>query len=214
MKNDTVYEEYYAPDRATWRTWLAENHATSPGIWLVYYKQQSGKPRVSYDDAVEEALCFGWIDSRPNAIDDERYKQLFSPRKPKSPWSRLNKERVTRLIAQGLMTDAGLAVIEAAKAAGLWESYDAIEELTVPPDLEAAFAEVPGASRRFAAFSNSDRKQMLWWVTSAKRPETRAQRIAKLVQAATDGVNPLAYRPRKTPLRIEEDERAGTTQDL
>lgn len=98
--------QYYARDRKEWRIWLENNAATSPGVWLIYYKQQSGQPRVSYDEAVEKALCFGWIDSRPNAIDAERYMQLFSPRKAKSPWSKTNKIRVEKLIDQGLMTEA------------------------------------------------------------------------------------------------------------
>jgi uncharacterized protein YdeI (YjbR/CyaY-like superfamily) len=92
-KSNEPIERFYARDRAEWRAWLEQHHATAPGIWLIYYKKESGKPRVAYDDAVEEALCFGWVDSRPNAIDDDSYMQLFSPRKPKSPWSKINKQR-------------------------------------------------------------------------------------------------------------------------
>lgn len=190
---DQEYERFYAPDRQTWRAWLEEYHATSAGVWLIYYKQQSGKPRVAYADAVEEALCFGWIDSRPNTLDDESYMQLFSPRKPKSPWSKLNKERAERLIAQGLMTSAGLAVIEAAKQAGHWNAYDAIENLAVPADLDAALTEHPIAQVNFSAFSPTTKKQLLWWVASAKRPDTRAKRIGELVAAAAENRNPIAY---------------------
>jgi uncharacterized protein YdeI (YjbR/CyaY-like superfamily) len=193
---EQVYEQYYAPDRAAWRAWLQEHHQTTPGIWLVYYKKESGKPRVAYADAVEEALCFGWIDSRPNTLDAERYAQLFTPRQVKSPWSRLNKERAERLIAQGLMAPAGLAAIEAAKQAGTWDIYNEIEDLRVPPDLQAALAQQPAAERNFAAFSPTTQKQLLWWLASAKRPETRANRLAQLVAAAAENVNPLAY-PRK-----------------
>src|SRR6185312_14358897 len=122
-------ERYYAKDRHEWRKWLEENAATSQGVWLIYYKQSSGKPCVPYAEAVEEALCFGWIDSRANALDDERSMQLFTPRKPKSPWSRLNKERIERLMREGRMTPAGLAKIEAAKRDGSWGAYDAVEAL-------------------------------------------------------------------------------------
>jgi uncharacterized protein YdeI (YjbR/CyaY-like superfamily) len=181
-------EQFYAPDRAAWRAWLEAYHAVSPGIWLVYYKQGSGKPRVAYSDAVEEAMCFGWIDSRPNRIDDERYTQLFTPRKVKSPWSKLNKERVERLTAAGLMTPAGLAAVEAAKAGGLWTVYDAVEALAIPDDLAVALAAHPAAEARFTAFSPSSKKNILWWIESAKKPETRARRIDETVQMAAQGL--------------------------
>jgi uncharacterized protein YdeI (YjbR/CyaY-like superfamily) len=129
-------QQYYAKDRTTWRDWLEKNHAISPGVWLVYYKKQTGKPSVSDDEAIEEALCFGWVDSRPNVLDEERFMKLFSPRKPQSPWSKLNKLRVGKLLAEGLMAPAGLAKIEAAKRDGSWDSYDAVESLTIPIDLQ------------------------------------------------------------------------------
>jgi uncharacterized protein YdeI (YjbR/CyaY-like superfamily) len=192
--NEDAYEQVYVPDRAAWRVWLAEHHAASPGIWLIYYKKESGKPRVAYDDAVEEALCFGWVDSRPNAIDDERYMQLFTPRKGKSPWSKLNKERVARLIEQGLMTPAGMAKIEAAQADGSWSAYDGIEELTVPDDLAAALAANPDAQRHFEAFSASSKKNILWWIESAKRPDTRVKRIEETVRLAAENLKANHYR--------------------
>ncbi len=192
-------EHYYAPDRAAWRAWLERNHATSPGVWLIYYKQASGKPRVPYDEAVEEALCYGWVDSRPNKLDDERYMQLFSPRTPKSPWSKLNKERVARLIQQGLMTAAGRAVIEAAQRDGSWDAYDAIEALQVPEDLASALSANDTARRHFEAFGASSKKQILWWIASAKREETRRERTAQIVAAAEQDKNPLAYRAKKGP---------------
>ena len=108
--NDQL-ERYHARNRAEWRAWLEQHHATARGVWLIYAKQSSGQARVAYEEAVEEALCFGWIDSRPNVLDDERYMQLFSPRKPKSPWSKLNKQRVEKLIQQGLMTEAGFRLV-------------------------------------------------------------------------------------------------------
>lgn len=197
MPADQDYSQYYAPDRATWREWLAANHATSPGVWLIYYKQSSGKTRVAYADAVEEALCFGWVDSRPNAIDDERFMQLFTPRKGKSPWSKLNKARVERLTAAGLMAPAGLAVVEAARADGTWSSYDAIEELAVPDDLAAALLENPTAKDYFDAFPPSSKKNILWWIESAKKPETRAKRVEETVRLAAENIRANHFRQTK-----------------
>lgn len=191
---DKKYEQFYAKDRHEWRAWLEANHATAPGIWLIYYKKESGKPRVDYADAVEEALCFGWVDSKPNMLDDERYMQLFSPRKAKSPWSKLNKSRVEKLIAQGLMMPAGLEKIEAAKQDGSWTAYDAIEELAVPPDLEEALAENEAARINFDAFPPSSKKNILWWIESAKRPETRAKRIEETVRLAAQNIKANHYR--------------------
>ncbi len=176
----------YVPDRQAWRAWLEEHHATARGVWLVYYKKGSGRPRVAHADAVEEALCVGWIDSRANALDTERSTQLFSPRKPHSPWSRLNKRRVEQLTAAGLMRPAGLAVVAAAKADGSWSAYDATEDLTVPGDLAAALAAASTAKAHFDAFPPSSKKNILWWIASAKRPETRAKRVAETVRLAAE----------------------------
>ncbi|HZU70835.1 MAG TPA: YdeI/OmpD-associated family protein [Ktedonobacteraceae bacterium] len=194
--NDQL-ERFYARDRQEWRAWLEQNAATAKGVWLIYYKQNSNQPRVSYDEAVEEALCFGWIDSRPNTLDDERYMQLFSPRKPKSPWSKSNKQRVEKLIQQGLMTAAGLKAIEIAKKNGMWNVYDAIEALTMPEDLREALVANNVANANFEAFSNSTKKQLLWWVESAKRPETRSKRIQQIVLSAEQNKNPLNYAANK-----------------
>jgi uncharacterized protein YdeI (YjbR/CyaY-like superfamily) len=175
-------EQVYVRSRAAWRRWLSANHARSPGIWLVYDRKSSRPGRLAYVDAVEEALCFGWIDSTLRSLDDARYEQLFTPRKPKSTWARTNKARVTRLIDEGLMTPAGLAVIEIAKANGAWTSLDAVESLEVPDDLAAALARDPVAARHFAAFAPSSRKGYLHWVSQAVKPETRAERIAAVVR--------------------------------
>ena len=193
-KTGEPIEQYYAKDRAEWRAWLAEHHATSAGIWLIYFKKESGKPRVAYEDAVEEALCFGWVDSRPNAIDDQSYMQLFSPRKAKSPWSKINKERVERLIAQGLMTEAGLKKIEAAKADGSWNRYDEVDDLVMPDDLVQALTANETANTYFQAFSPSSKKVILWWIASAKRPETRSKRIEETVQLAAQNIKANHYR--------------------
>ena len=187
-------ETFYARNRQEWREWLAANQATAPGVWLVYYKKESGKPRVAYDAAVEEALCFGWIDSKVNAVDDEHYVQVFTPRKPKSPWSKLNKERVARLIAEGLMTQAGLEKVEAAKQNGTWEQYDEIEDLSLPADLTEALAANPTARANFEAFSPSSLKNILWWIHSAKRPETRARRIEETVRLAAQNLKANHFR--------------------
>ena len=193
MSTSANLERYYARDRQEWRAWLEQHHATASGVWLIYYKQQSGQPRVSYAEAVEEALCFGWIDSRPNALDDERYMQFFSPRKAKSPWSKLNKQRVERLIQQGLMMPAGFAAIEAARKNGMWDAYDEIEALSMPEELRSALEANETARTYFEAFSNSTKKQLFWHVASAKRPETRAKRVELIVAAAEQNKNPLQY---------------------
>jgi uncharacterized protein YdeI (YjbR/CyaY-like superfamily) len=191
-------ERFYATDRTAWRTWLEQKHATSTGVWVVYDKGATGRRTLSYDDIVDEALCFGWIDSLPRSLDEKQSMQYVSPRKPKSPWSKLNKQRVARLSDAGLMTDAGLAVVAAAKADGSWTSYDAVEELVVPQDLATALAENTTAEGNFHAFSASNKKQILWYVVSAKRPETRKKRIRQIVSAAEQNANPLQWQTRKS----------------
>lgn len=193
-RRDDRTKTYHAKTRAEWRAWLETHHSTETGVWLISYKKETGKPRVEYHEAVEEALCFGWVDSRPNSIDDERFMQLYSPRKAGSPWSKLNKERVAALIAKGLMAPAGLARVEAARADGSWGALDAVEELTVPTDLKSALSAVPEAERNFRGFSNSSKKNILWWIASAKRPETRAKRIAETVELAAQNIKANHYR--------------------
>lgn len=189
------FEIVTAPSRSAWRAWLAENHTTSSGVWLILHKKNSPEPGVGYADAVEEALCFGWIDSLTKTLDETRYRQVFTPRKPRSVWSPSNKERVARLIEQGLMTPAGLATIEVAKANGAWTSCDAVAELTVPADLVAALAANPTAEQYWHGFSASARKGILHWISSAKRPETRAKRIARTVELAEQGIRVMFDRP-------------------
>jgi len=174
----------HVEDRATWRAWLEANHATARGAWMVTWRARSGRAGLEYEAAVEEALCFGWVDSTGGRVDDERGKLYFAPRKPRSMWAATNKARVERLIAQGLMAPAGLAAIERAKANGSWETLDSVERLEVPDDLAAALAAHPAADANFAAFPPSARKMLLWWVISARRPETRATRIGHVAEAA------------------------------
>jgi uncharacterized protein YdeI (YjbR/CyaY-like superfamily) len=171
--------------RAAWRAWLEANHATARGVWLVSWRPRSGRPPgVDYEAAIEEALCFGWVDSTGGHLDDERGKLYFAPRKARSPWAASNKVRVERLVAEGRMAPAGLAAIERAKANGSWEILDGSERLEVPDDLAAAFEARPPAAANFAAFPPSTRKMLLGWVAVAQRPETRATRIAKVAEAA------------------------------
>jgi uncharacterized protein YdeI (YjbR/CyaY-like superfamily) len=187
-KTPDTTETFYAKNRDEWRDWLAKNHATTTGIWLIMVKKDSGKPCVAYDESVEEALCFGWIDSHKRGIDAEKSIQLFTPRKPKSMWSASNKQRVERLIADGLMTPAGLEKIEQAKQNGAWTQYDEAESLTIPADLASALATNETARVNFEAFSNSSRKLILRWIYSAKRPETRANRIEETVTMAAQNI--------------------------
>lgn len=176
--------------REEWRSWLAEHHASARGVWLVYHKKTAGKPTVSYDAAVEEALCFGWIDSKTQRVDEERYRQVFTPRKPGSVWSALNKQRIEALVAAGLMTAAGLVLVEAAKADGSWTLLDASEALQIPPDLEAALAADAEALRCFEAFPAGVRKRTLQWVLDARREETRARRVEEVVRLSAQNIRP------------------------
>jgi len=165
-----------ADDRATWRAWLEANHAQATGAWLVTWRKGQG-PVLDYGEAVEEALCFGWVDSTGGRLDDRRTKLYFAPRKTRSVWSASNKARVERLIAAGLMRPAGLAAIERAKANGAWVALDEVEQGIVPADLAAALDAHPPSAERFAAFPWSARRALLIWVADAKKPETRAARV-------------------------------------
>lgn len=187
-----------AKDRAAWRRWLERNHATSDGVWLVIAKKASGLASVTQVEAVEEALCFGWIDAKANRLDDRRWKQWMGRRKPGSGWSAVNKRRVERLIAEGRMAPAGLAAIEAAKADGSWSKLDASHALTVPADLARALRAFPNAGARFDAFPPSSRRAILEWIDAAKRPETRARRIEETARLAEDGVRANQPRPART----------------
>jgi len=202
-------EQVYVADRAAWRRWLATNHATSPGIWLVFDKKSSRADRLAYVDAVEEALCYGWIDSTVRTLDDARYVQLMAPRKPKSTWARTNKERVARLIEQGLMAEAGLASIERAKANGSWTSLDAVESLAVPADLARALRALPGAARNFAEFSPSARKGYLHWISQAVRAETRAHRVAHVAQFAASNQKSRHFAPAAVPAKRDAARKAA-----
>ncbi|MEO5885928.1 MAG: YdeI/OmpD-associated family protein [Candidatus Limnocylindrales bacterium] len=163
--------------RAAWRTWLSANHQTSSGVHLVTWRTATGKPGVTYGESVEEALCVGWIDSKAGKLDVERSLLWYTSRRPRSGWSRPNKERIERLTAAGLMLPAGLAAIEDARQRGTWTMLDDVEDLVVPADLAAAFDVNPPAQENWDAFSRSGRRGILEWIVQAKRPETRARRV-------------------------------------
>ena len=178
---------YHPPDLAAWRAWLTASCDTARGVWVASWRKASGQTPVAYEDLVEEAICFGWIDSTVNTLDDARALQLMTPRKPKSGWTRLNRRRMDDMEAQGRMTDAGRRAVEVAKANGWWTLYDAVEDLAEPDDLAAALDASSAARAAWDGFPPSARKQMLWWIITAGRPETRATRIAKIVDEAAAG---------------------------
>ncbi|HWT23625.1 MAG TPA: YdeI/OmpD-associated family protein, partial [Solirubrobacteraceae bacterium] len=176
-------------DRAAWRAWLREHHAGPDGAWVLMRTRASGDDgRLRYAEAVEEALCFGWIDSRANQVDDVSYLQWFAPRRRGSNWSRLNKQRVERLAAAGLMAPAGVAAVDAARADGTWTALDAVEDLAEPGDLRAALDASSAARTAWDGFPRSARRAILEWIEAAKRPETRARRVAETAALAAEGV--------------------------
>ncbi len=177
-------DQFYAQTRAEWRAWLLEHHGQSTGVKLVFDKKSSGSRLLSYNDQVEEALCFGWVDSKPGKFDEHRSILYFSPRKAKSGWSKPNKERIARLLELGLMMPAGLAKIEAAKKDGSWEKLDGVEALEIPDDLQKALVGFSSAAANFEAFPKSAKSGILQWIVQAKKPETRAKRIEETARLA------------------------------
>lgn len=153
---------FHAESRAAWRAWLEARHDRERGVWLCSWRPPTGRPACPYPDAVEEAICFGWIDSTVNTLDDERALQLMTPRKAKSSWTRLNRDRVAAMETAGLMTDAGRRSVQVAQANGFWTKYDAVEDQIEPPELAAALDAVPDARRYWSSLPPSPRKQMLW----------------------------------------------------
>jgi uncharacterized protein YdeI (YjbR/CyaY-like superfamily) len=176
--------------RSQWRKWLEKNHAKSPGVWLTYYKKSTGKAKLVYNDAVEEALCFGWIDSTLRPLDDECFMQRFTPRKPRSGWSGLNKKRIEKMIAEGLMTKAGLEKIEAAKKDGSWKSLDHIDAIQLPEDFEKALSKNKKAKANFESFPQFSKKQFLYHINLAKTVTTRKKRILLCVKMAAVNKKP------------------------
>ena len=178
---------FHAERRDQWRAWLEANHASARGVWLCSWRRQTGRPVCPYPEAVEEAICFGWIDSTVNVLDDERALQLMTPRKAKSSWTRLNRRRVAAMEAAGLMTDAGRRAVAVAAENGWWTIYDPVEDLVEPPDLAAALDAAPPARLRWDAFPPSAKKAMLWWLVTATKADTRQRRIDTIVTKAATG---------------------------
>ncbi len=181
----------YVKDRAEWRAWLEANHDSETSVWLIYFKRHTGKPRIPYDDGVEEAVCFGWIDTTVKRIDESRYMQRFTQRKSGSGWSLLNRRRAERMIKAGLMTGAGMARIEEARKNGRWElALKEDEQPEMPDGLAEALGGNPAAKRNFEAFAPSCRKAYIRYVSSAKRDVTREKRIREVVRLSADNIKP------------------------
>jgi uncharacterized protein YdeI (YjbR/CyaY-like superfamily) len=178
------YARIQPASRAEWRAWLAANHGQKESIWLVLPKKGSGIEGVVLSDAVDEALCFGWIDSLPRALDDQRSMLLVSPRKAKSNWSAVNKSKIERLEAAGLIAPPGQMMIDLAKANGTWDALNTVEALETPNDLAAALADFENAAANWQAFPRSAKRGILEWILNAKAPETRAKRIAETAEKA------------------------------
>lgn len=191
-----AYDRVEVTSRAQWRAWLQAHHESAPGIWLVTHKKAQGDTYLPYEELVEEALCFGWVDSKGRALDERRSMLLVTPRKRGSGWSRPNKERVARLEAAGLLAPAGRSVIEAARADGSWTALDAIENLEEPDDLRAALDATPGARGHWDGFPRSARRGILEWISLAKRDETRAKRIRTTADAAARGERANQWKPK------------------
>lgn len=180
------YPIHHAETRGQWRSWLEHHHTSARGVWLCSWRSHTGRPRCPYPEVVEEAICFGWIDSTSIILDDDRGLQLITPRRAKSPWSRLNRRRAAEMERHGLMAAAGRAAIDAATANGWWTIADQVEDLEEPADLATALDADLRARASWDAFPASARKQMLWWIVSAAQPATRARRIETVV---TDAAN-------------------------
>jgi uncharacterized protein YdeI (YjbR/CyaY-like superfamily) len=180
--------ELYVKTREEWRKWLEENHSSVQGIWLIYYKKPSGKPRIPYNEAVEEALCFGWIDGKIKRVNEDYYVQWFTPRRPASRWSELNISKVRNLIKEGRMKPAGLLAYEAAIKPALIYNTKEDENLIVPDDLLIALKNSDMAYNNFMNFPPSSRRLYVFWLNDAKREETRKARIAKIVERSEKNI--------------------------
>ncbi len=185
----------YPADNIQWREWLALNHLECKGIWLIYSKKIKGKefPGLSWSEAVDTALCFGWIDSKKLPIDENKFMQFFSKRKPKSGWSRINKEKIKNLIDLGLMTDAGLKTIETAKRDGSWEALDDVEKLVMPKELALVLNECKNCEVFFSSLSNSIKKSIFYWLLSAKKEDTKNRRVAEILRFTNEGKLPKQF---------------------
>lgn len=185
----------YVPDRASWRAWLAANHQSVESVWLVQHRHSNKKPCVTYEEVVLEALCFGWIDSKPQKLDDERYLLFVSRRKPRSGWSASNKRRLEILVRDGLMMPAGLHAVETARKNGSWSAIDDAEAIIMPADLEKALSENRAAVVHFNAFPPSVKRGIYTWISIAKTTATREKRIRETVDLAAKNIRANQWRP-------------------
>jgi uncharacterized protein YdeI (YjbR/CyaY-like superfamily) len=194
--NKQTTEEFYPATKQHWRKWLAKNHMHKDAVWLIFHKKHTGKPSVKWTDAVDEALCFGWIDSKAETIDQDTFRQYFCKRKPNSTWSKINKQKIETLTEKGLMTQAGFNVIAIAKQNGSWTILDEVEELTIPAALENAFEKLEYSKDYFLSLSKSKRKVLLQWIALAKTETTRQKRILEIAENASQQQQPQAFRPK------------------
>lgn len=188
---------FYAKSITDWRNWLQKNHLTKENVWLIIYRKQSNTPSVYYPEAVDEALCFGWIDSLPNKRDDNSYYLFFSKRKVKSNWSKVNKLKVERLIKEKKMMPQGLKMVELAKQTGTWEALDKVDELKIPEEMKVLFKKKPLSKVNFEKFPVSTKKGILEWIYSAKQDSTRIKRITETVMLAEQNIRANQYQPKK-----------------
>jgi uncharacterized protein YdeI (YjbR/CyaY-like superfamily) len=195
MEKHKGFQAVMAKSRKTWRQWLVKNHIKEKFAWLIIFHKGSSTKSVYYAEAVEEALCFGWIDSKPNKRDEESFYLSFAKRSPKSKWSKINRDRVEKLTQQGLITSAGQEMIDLAKASGTWEALSIIDNETMPEDLQRKFDRNKTAFKNFKAFPPSSRKIILHWISEAKRSETRKTRIDETVRLAKENIRANHYRP-------------------
>lgn len=183
-------EIFYPIDSRAWREWLMENHQTKQAVWIVFHKKSSEKKSITWSEAVDVALCFGWIDSKKISVDNETSHQYFSRRKPKSTWSKINKQKIIHLIENGLLHEAGHKSIEIAKENGFWTLLDEVEELIIPEDLDAEFATKPRAKAFYVSLSKSVKKAILQWIVLARQPQVRQKRITEIVECAEQNLKP------------------------
>ena len=182
-----------APTRKIWRNWMAKYHEKETSVWLIIFHKKSRQASVYYDEAVEEALCFGWVDSVSNSRNEESSYLYFAKRKPKSNWSKANKDRVEKLTKLGLIMPAGQAMIDLAKKTGTWTALEVVDKLTIPPDMQKLFDKNKTAEKNFLAFPASTRRGILEWILNAKRPETRQKRIEETVTLAAQNIRANQY---------------------
>ncbi len=197
LNMEVKHNTYYPKIRKAWRNWLQKNHSSRKNVWLVMYKKGTGKPSLRYEEVVEEALCFGWIDSVSNKRDEESRFLYITIRKPKSGWSALNKKRIEKLTKEKRMMPAGMQKIEAAKKDGSWATLDKIEALEMPAVLKRAFAKNKKALSNFTRFPPSVRKQLFRWVESAKTGHTKERRVSETVTLAGKNIRANQWKPKK-----------------